>query len=188
MRQLLTGIQKKLLRGGLIAGSFLVFAAAAQSNQEAPTPEKGTAAKTQVQPQTRTSAPTRTSKIHHPVVTGELTSTQKRYYGLIWGVEILGVKVVSSGLMLRFSYRVLDVNKAKVLNDKKATPLLIDQKSGAKLEVPTLEKVGQLRQSPAPENGHEYWMVFSNNGEVVKPGSRVDIVIGNFRAKGLIVH
>jgi hypothetical protein len=186
MRQLSTGILKKLLRGGLIASGFLVFASAAQSNQEAATSEKGAVAKTQ--PQTQTTSPTRTSQVHHPVVTGELTSTQKRYYGLIWGVEILGVKVVSSGLMLRFSYRVLDANKAKVLNDKKSTPLLIDQQSGAKLEVPTLEKVGQLRQSPPPENGHEYWMVFSNKGELVKPGSRVDIVIGNFRAKGLIVR
>jgi hypothetical protein len=168
----------------LIAGSFLVFVTPAQSNQEAAAAEKGTIARTQ----TQTSSPTRTSKVHHAHVTGELTSVQKRYYGLIWGVEILGVKVVSSGLMLRFSYRVLDANKAKVLNDKKATPLLIDQKSGAKLEVPTLEKVGQLRQSPPPENDHEYWMVFSNKGELVKPGSRVDIVIGNFRAKGLVVR
>lgn len=184
MRQLSNGIQKKLLRGGLIAGSFLLFATAAQGNQEAATTEKGAVGKTQ----TQTSSSTRTSKVHHAYVTGELTSTQKRYYGLIWGIDILGVKVVSSGLMLRFSYRVLDANKAKALNDKKATPLLIDQKSGAKLEVPILEKVGQLRQSPPPENGHEYWVVFSNNGEVVKPGSRVDIVIGNFRAKGLIVH
>jgi hypothetical protein len=184
MRYLSTGIQKKLLRGGLLAGGFLLFTTAAESNQEAVTTEKGTAAKTQ----TQTSSSTRNSKIHHTYFTGELTSVQKRYYGLIWGVEILGVKVVSSGLMLRFSYRVLDANKAKVLNDKKATPLLIDQKSGSKLEVPTLEKVGQLRQSPPPENGHEYWMVFSNKGEVVKPGSRVDIVIGNFRAKGLVVR
>jgi hypothetical protein len=186
MRHFSTGIQKKLLSGGLIAGSFLVFATAAQSNQEAAAAEKGTVAKTQTQ--TQTSSPTRTSKVHHAYVPSELTPVQKRYYGLIWGVEILGVKVVSSGLMLRFSYRVLDANKAKVLNDKKATPLLIDQKSGAKLEVPTLEKVGQLRQSPPPENGHEYWMVFSNKGEVVRPGSRVDVVIGNFRAKGLVAR
>jgi hypothetical protein len=179
---------KTILCIGLLAGGTLVFATAARSIQEAATAEKGTVAKTQTQTQTQTSYPTRTPEVHHAYVTGELTSTQKRYYGLIWGVEILGVKLVSSGLMLRFSYRVLDVNKAKVLNDKKATPLLIDQKSGAKLEVPTLEKVGQLRQSPPPENGHEYWMVFSNKGEVVKPGSRVDVVIGNFRAKGLIVR
>jgi hypothetical protein len=177
--------RKAALGAGLLACSILVFATAAQSNQEAATAGKGASAgKTQ----TQTSSSTRTSKVHHAYVKAELTSTQKRYYGLIWGVEILGVKLVSSGLMLRFSYRVLDVNKAKVLNDKKATPLLIDQKSGAKLEVPTLEKVGQLRQSPPPENGHEYWMVFSNKGEVVKPGSRVDLVIGNFRAKGLIVR
>ena len=120
--------------------------------------------------------------------TPELTPSARKYYQLIWGVDILGVKLVSSGAMLRFSYRVVDANRAKTLNDKKATPLLIDQKTNARLVVPTMEKVGQLRQSSTPENGREYWMLFSNKGSLVKPGSRVDVVIGNFRASGLIVQ
>jgi hypothetical protein len=78
------------------------------------------------------------------------------YYQAKWGVEILGVKTVSSGLMLRFSYLVLDAQKRP--------RLLIDVKSGAQLVVPTLEKVGQLRQSSTPENGRQYWMFFSNKG------------------------
>jgi hypothetical protein len=133
-------------------------------------------------------SPSATAKRVRPFATAELNPKAKRYYQLNWGVDILGVKLVSSGLMLRFSYRVLDANKARTLNDKKATPLLIDQKTGTKLVVPTMEKVGQLRQSPPPENGREYWMVFSNNGHLVKAGSRVDVVIGNFRAKGLMVQ
>jgi hypothetical protein len=31
-------------------------------------------------------------------------------------------------------------------------------------------------------------MIFSNMGLLVKPGSRVDIVIGNFRVNGLVVE
>ena len=137
---------------------------------------------------TRRSSPSVASSHVRPRATPELTPSARKYYQLLWGVDIVGVKLVSSGVMLRFSYRVVDSNKAKMLNDKKATPLLIDQKTRARLVIPTMEKVGQLRQSSTPENGREYWMLFSNKGNLVKPGSRVDVVIGNFRAEGLIVQ
>ena len=112
----------------------------------------------------------------------------REYYALVWGVDSLSVKSAESGEIIRFTYRVLDASKAHVLNDKKNEPSLIDPQAGVKLVVPTLEKVGQLRQSSAPESGKAYWMAFSNKGRYVKPGHRVTVVIGNFRADGLIVR
>ena len=106
----------------------------------------------------------------------------------MWGVDSLGVKSVESGQMIRFSYRVIDVEKAKGLNDKKANPFLIDEKARVKLVVPTMEKVGQLRQSSTPEAGKSYWMVFSNKGNFVKRGNRVSVEIGRFRVDGLVVQ
>jgi hypothetical protein len=109
-------------------------------------------------------------------------------YEMVWGVDSLSVKTVESGEIVRFAWRVIDANKAKPLNDKKVDPILIDQQAGVKLVVPSLEKVGQLRQSSTPETGKSYWMAFSNSGRRVKRGDRVDVVIGNFRAQGLIVQ
>ncbi len=109
------------------------------------------------------------------------------YYETVWGVDSLGVKSVESGEIIRFTFRVLDPAKAKVLNDKKVEPFLIDPKIGVKLVIPSLEKVGQLRQSATPEAGKAYWMAFSNKGRLVKRGDHVDVVIGNFRAEGLVV-
>jgi hypothetical protein len=109
------------------------------------------------------------------------------YYRLIWGVDSLSVKWTESGEVIRFSYRVLDAEKAKALNDKKNEPSLVDPKAGVKLVVPSLEKVGQLRQSATPEAGKAYWMAFSNKGRRVKRGDLVDVVIGNFHAQGLEV-
>jgi hypothetical protein len=83
---------------------------------------------------------------------------------------------------------VLDADKAKPLNDKKSEPFLIDPQAGVKLVVPSLEKVGQLRQSSTPEAGKSYWMAFSNPTRAVKPGDRVNVVIGQFRASGLVVE
>jgi len=90
-------------------------------------------------------------------------------------------------LVVRFTYRVLDADKAKTLNDKKAEPFLIDPRAQVKLVVPSLEKVGQLRQSSTPQAGKSYWMAFSNKGRLVKRGDRVSVVIGRFRADGLVV-
>ncbi len=90
--------------------------------------------------------------------------------------------------MVRFTYRVVDANKAEALNNKRWNPYLIDEKTGTKFAVPTLEQVGPLRQTAAPENGRLYWVIFGNPGDLVKPGNRVDVVIGDFRAEGLVVE
>ncbi len=109
------------------------------------------------------------------------------YYKTVWGIDSLTVKWAESGELIRFSWRVLDPERAKVLNDKKVEPALIDPRAGVSLVVPTMEKVGQLRQSQPPEAGRSYWMAFSNRGRVVKRGDRVDVVIGPFRAENLVV-
>jgi hypothetical protein len=109
------------------------------------------------------------------------------YYKLTWGVDSLSVRWAESGEVIRFGYRVLDADKAKVLNSKKSEPSLIDLQAGVKLVVPALENVGQLRQTAPPENGKSYWMVFSNKGRPVKRGDRVNVVIGQFQANGLVV-
>jgi hypothetical protein len=110
------------------------------------------------------------------------------YYKRKWGVDVVGIRLVSSGSMLRFSYRVIDPQKAQPLNDKRWNPYLIDEATGAKLGVPEMEKVGKLRQTGATEEGRIYWMVFGNPGLLVKHGNRVDVVVGNFRADGIVVE
>jgi hypothetical protein len=106
----------------------------------------------------------------------------------MWGVDSLAVKSAESGEIIRFTYRVLDPEKAKVLNDKKNEPSLIDPRAGVKLVVPQMEKIGKLRQSSTPLAGKVYWMAFSNKGQHVKPGHKVSVEIGQFRADGLVVQ
>jgi len=139
------------------------------------------------------SQPQATSPAKKPVLPqryrqNRVAASARQFYALNWGVDSLTVRSVESGEIIRFSYRVLDADKAKALNDKKSEPSLIDPKAGVKLVVPSLEKVGKLRQSSAPEAGKMYWMAFSNKGGYVKPGHRVDVVIGQFKAEGLVVQ
>ncbi len=109
------------------------------------------------------------------------------FYGDIWGVDSLAVRATESGELIRFSFRVLNADKAGPLNDKKFQPTLVDPRAGVELVIPSLEKVGQLRQSSTPIEGKIYWMAFSNPGRRVKKGDQVEVHIGPFRAQGLIV-
>jgi len=157
---------KLMLLAGVLASSNLVMPVGAQS--PAPTKQAGPTAARRYQP-------------------NRFTGRAGKYYELVWGVDSLAVKWTESGEVIRFTYRVLDADKAKTLNDKKAEPSLIDPQAQVRLVVPSMEKVGQLRQSSTPQAGKSYWMAFSNKGRLVKRGDRVNVVIGKFRADGLVV-
>jgi hypothetical protein len=134
----------------------------------------------------------------NPAKTEQLTATNRSlpsipkrehaYYDVLWGVDSLRTKAIESGELIQFSYRVLDPEKAKTLNDKANEAFLFAPELHAKLVVPSLEKVGQLRQTSSPEQGKIYWMAFSNPGGLVKKGDRVNVVIGNFHVAGLTVQ
>lgn len=104
-----------------------------------------------------------------------------------WGIQIIGIRQTAAGHMLDFRYRVLDAEKAQILFQRKNKPYLIDQASGKVLAVPTTAKVGPLRTSDKPQEGRIYWMFFANPG-VVKAGSKVTVVIGDFKAEDLTVE
>ena len=112
---------------------------------------------------------------------------QSLYYKRNWGVEIIGVKPVSSGYMLAFKYRVIDPEKAKLLNDRQTRAFLRDEATGTVLSVPAMEKVGELRTGAAPVAERTYFMIFGNPGKLVKSGSRVSVVAGALHVDGLIV-
>jgi hypothetical protein len=105
-----------------------------------------------------------------------------------WGVVVMGVRLTSSNWMLSFRYKVEDADKARVLLDAKSTAYLVDESSGARLAVPAMENIGDLRQTSRAKAGREYYIMFGNANQIVRKGSRVDVVIGAFHADGLVVE
>ncbi len=175
-------IKARTVLAGLLLGGTLVAQSASQAATEAkPSPQS---------PQAKPAVPDakKSPVLPQRYRQNRVAASARQYYALMWGVDSLSVKSAESGEMIRFTYRVLDVDKAKALNDKKNEPSLIDPAAGVKLVVPSLEKVGKLRQSSSPEAGKMYWMAFSNKGGFVKPGHRVNVVIGDFHAEGLVVQ
>jgi hypothetical protein len=164
-----------MLLAGVLASGILVLRAGAQS----PAPA-GTTAQV-AKASDAAGAPFRNQPVR-------MADRARAFYGLVWGVESLSVKAVESGEIIRFSYHVIDADKAKTLNDKKVDPALIDPEKGVKLVVPSLEQVGMLRQMSTPVEGKSYWMAFSNSGRLVRRGDHVNIVIGQFHADNLVVE
>lgn len=105
-----------------------------------------------------------------------------------WGVEVMGVRLTSANWMLTFRYRVIDPAKARVLLDAKSTAYLVDEATGARLAVPAMENIGDLRQATQARAGREYFIMFGNANRVVRHGARVDVAIGAFHADGLVVE
>ena len=145
-------------------------------------------AQTTAQTPTKKVAPLQPAAAANPYRPNRFAGKAGRYYRLVWGIDSIAVKLAESGELVRFSWRVLDPDKARTLNDKRLEPALVDPQAGVSLAVPAMEKVGQLRQSAPPEQGKSYWMAFSNKGRRVKRGDRVNVVIGDFKGEGLAVE
>ncbi len=118
----------------------------------------------------------------------KLNDRAKVFYAAAWGVDRMKVSYTSSGNLIRFSYRVSDPERARELARKQAVPYLVGQKNNVVLQVPTLDNIGQMRQTAALQPGQEAWMVFSNRGNLIRRGDRVNVNIGQFHADGLLVE
>jgi hypothetical protein len=174
---------------GFTAGCLVATAVAAQATPAAPAPAAYQATASTQAASAASSPGGATSRKASPYsASARLTPKAETYYVAAWGVDRLKVSSTSSGNLIRFSYRVSHPARARQLADKKATPYLLGQKSRALLQVPVMDKVGQLRQTATPQAGQELWMVFSNKGHLIKPGERVNVMIGSFHAEGLVVE
>jgi hypothetical protein len=172
---------KFMLLAGLLAGSIFFYSALTQAAQGN---DKTVAAQPAAAASTASPAP----KVTAPPSAVAKSQRGADYYKKRWGIDDIIVRSTASGSLIRFSYRVVDAEKAALINDKAKTPYLIEEKLGLALQIPQMEKIGQLRQTAKPENGRAYWMAFSNKNKFIKPGSRVDIVIGSFRINDLVVE
>ena len=105
-----------------------------------------------------------------------------------WGIEILGIRLTAAGKMLDFRYRVIDPEKASSLLSRQSNSYLVDQMTGTKLIVPRT-RLGPMRQTAVkPLANRQYFIFFTNRDGLVKPGSKVTVVIGDFKGENLIVQ
>ena len=110
-----------------------------------------------------------------------------------WGIRLEGIRLTAAGYMIDFRYRVINPEKAApLLSRKKIDRHMLVEKSGAVLQVPSTEKLGALRSAVSTpdmvKRNRIYGALFANPGKHVKPGDKVTVVIGDFKAENIIVE
>lgn len=166
--------RSRLFTLGLLAGGLLGGAPGSYADQSQPA--AGSSQTASAKPRvTQVPAPARSQRA-------------EMWYAASYGIDDIHVHPVSSGQSIEFRYRVLDADKAALLTDRNASPSLVDQLTGTKLQVPVVEQIGSLRQTTKPQVGKQYFMLFSNPGKLVKAGRRVDLICGRIHMRGLVVE
>ena len=105
-----------------------------------------------------------------------------------WGIKPLSIRQTAEGYMLDFRYRIIDAEKASPFFKPEIKPYLIDEASGAVMAVPNVPKVGSMRSTRKPLKDRNYTILFANPQKYIKPGSKVTVVIGDFKAEHLVVE
>lgn len=105
-----------------------------------------------------------------------------------WGVRVESIRLTAVGHLIDFRYRVLDADKAATLIQRGQEAYLLDEATGTRLPVP-VTKVGQLRGTGTKhQENRVYTVMFNTGGGLVKQGSSVTVVIGDFKAEHLTVE
>jgi len=107
-----------------------------------------------------------------------------------WGVKVEALRISAEGNLIDFRYRIIDPEKASYLVDRRNKAYLMDQESGKVLSVPNTAKVGPLRQTVRyglPKKDRVYFILFGSN-HLIKPGNKMTVVIGDFRAEDIVVE
>ena len=106
-----------------------------------------------------------------------------------WGIQALHVRLTANGTMIDFRYGVLDPDKAVPLFRREVKPYIVDEATGAKFTVPDLPKVGAVRSTTRnPVAGQEHFILFTNPNMFMKSGSKVTVVIGDYKKEHLVVE
>ena len=104
-----------------------------------------------------------------------------------WGIRPVALRLIGSDHFIDFRYRVIDPEKAMELLSRNNTPYLIDETSGKVHTVP-VTKLGPMRASAVkPKANRNYVVLFGNTQKIIQQGSRVTVVIGDFKAEHLEV-
>ncbi|OHB78722.1 MAG: hypothetical protein A2Z25_15210 [Planctomycetes bacterium RBG_16_55_9] len=104
-----------------------------------------------------------------------------------WGIKIEAAMLSAGGYMIDFRFRVLDAAKAAQIFDRKIMPYMIDQQTGATFIVPSPPKIGPLRAGRNIKENKVYFIIFANPARYVKSGSKITVVVGDFKVQDIVV-
>jgi len=105
-----------------------------------------------------------------------------------WGVKPLNIRLTGADHFLDFRLLVTNSEKAKPVLERGKKAYLLDQASGKVFSVP-VTKLGPMRGSTVqPKEGKQYIFLFANSDKSIQRGSKVSVVIDDFKVENLTVQ
>jgi hypothetical protein len=100
------------------------------------------------------------------------------------GVRIEHLAATGGGGLLDLRYQVIDPGKAVAVHDPETPPAIIHERTGVVIENLLMDHAhsGQFKA------GLTYYLIFHNPGQIVRPGDRVSVVLGDARVEHLRVR
>ena len=118
-----------------------------------------------------------------------MTNTNAPSLAEKWGIEVTSATFSMGNSIIDLRYRVLDPAKVKLLADGKTAAYIVDESSGVKLPAPSPPREGAF---PPSSNkliaGRSYFTLVQNPGGVIRPGSKVTLVVGNCVTNHLVLE
>jgi hypothetical protein len=126
-----------------------------------------------------------------------------------WGIRVSGIKLTGANLVMELSYEVTDPDKAALLDDGATPASVLDPATGTQIRIGAPpQRTGAVSQHsrarsaalmmrdagsfpPAPNRvvaGKTYTVQLPNVPALVKTGSKVVVVIGDFRTDYITVE
>jgi hypothetical protein len=104
-----------------------------------------------------------------------------------YGIEVVALHLTAGNHMVDLRYKIVDPQKAKAITTKEVRPYLVDS-AGRRYFTPSAPKIGQLRNTGAPQAGRTYFALFANPGGALQRGAKVNVVIGDYYSKNLAIQ
>ncbi len=104
-----------------------------------------------------------------------------------WGIHLANVAVTANGGLIDLRFQVIDPDKAVGIHDPGNFPVLIDEATGKILDKPGGFHGGD-HNAPEYKAGLTYYLLYQNNGSLLKRGSHITISFGDVKVENVIVR
>lgn len=105
------------------------------------------------------------------------------------GIEIVAVRLSAAGNLVDLRYRVVDIDRARLVLASSMHARIVDRRTGSAGSVPMDEKLGPLSQNGnRVRAGQVLAVLFGNPNRALKKGDTVTIMLGGWEVDGLSIQ
>lgn len=102
----------------------------------------------------------------------------------IFGIHLTQISITAGGGLVDLRYLVIDSDKIlKFETDPRNSPVLIDRETGKQVRLVSL-----MEHKHSYETGKVYWEIFYNTKGVIRSGHPIDIRLGDYVVKNVMVQ